>query len=172
MVDWDAVVRDHGPAVWSCLWRLLSDRSDVEDCFQDTFVAALKVARRESVESWPALLCRLATARALDRLRKRYRQGGCRRSGDDQVIAQDRLAEAISTHAGPEEHAVAMELVVRLHAALAQLPDRQAEVFCLHTISDWTYRELGEWMQMADSAVGVTIHRARQRLRTLLDESR
>ena len=173
MTNWDAIVADHGPAVWSNLWRLLADRGDVEECFQETFVAALKIARREVVQSWPALLCRLATARAMDQLRKRYRQGGRWRSGDDgEDSARHGLSEAISTHAGPEEHAIAVELSERLRAALAQLPDRQAEAFCLHAICGWTYRELGERMCMTDSAVGVTIHRARQRLRTLLDDDR
>jgi RNA polymerase sigma-70 factor (ECF subfamily) len=171
MTDWDAIVADHGPAVWSNLWRLLADRGDVEECFQETFVAALKFARREAVQSWPALLCRLATARATDQLRKRYRQGGRWHGGNDGAgSARYPLAEAASPHAGPEEHAVAVELSERLRAALGQLPEKQAEVFCLHAICGWTYRELGERMRMTDSAVGVTIHRARRRLRTLLDD--
>lgn len=171
MTDWDAVVADHGPAVWSNLWRLLADREEVEECFQETFVAALKLTRRETVKSWPALLCRLATARAMDQLRKRYRQGGrWRRCDNGEVSACDGLANAESIAASPEEHAVAVELSERLRASLAQLPDRQAEVFCLHAIGGRTYRELGEQMNMTDSAVGVTIHRARQRLRTLLDD--
>ena len=34
-----------------------------------------KVSGRQNVECWPALLCSLATSRAMDRLRKRYRHG-------------------------------------------------------------------------------------------------
>lgn len=171
MTDWDAIVADHGAAVWGYLWRLLDDRADVDDCFQETFVAALKLARREAVQSWPAVLCRLATGRAMDHLRKRYRHGGRWRSSVDQYDSDHgRLAEAVSTHAGPEEQAVAVELAERLRAALAELPERQAELFCLSTICGWTYRELAQRMGMTESAVGVTIHRTRQRLRTLLDD--
>ena len=147
MVDWDAIVADHGSAVWAILWRLVDDRADVEECFQETFVAALKLSRRETVQSWPAVLCRLATARAMDRLRKRYRQVDRWRIEDDGNGPEGgRLNEAASPRAGPEEQAVAVELAERLRAALAELPERQAEIFCLHAICGWTYRELGQRM--------------------------
>lgn len=169
MTEWDVIVANQGPAVWRTLWRLLADRADVEECFQETFVAALKLSRRRTVECWPALLCSLATARAIDQLRKRYRHGGrwhnCARS---EGSTGHRLAEAASTDAGPAEQAVAAELSERLREALSQLPERQAEVFYLHALCGWSHRELGERMCMTDNAVGVTIHRARQRLRELL----
>ena len=76
MTDWDAIVASDGPAVWRTLWRLLADRADVEECFQETFLAALRLAEREEVQSWPAVLCSIATARAMDRLRRRYRAAG------------------------------------------------------------------------------------------------
>jgi RNA polymerase sigma-70 factor (ECF subfamily) len=169
MTNWETVVANDGPAVWGILWRLLAHREDVEECFQETFLAALKLSRRQAVESWPALLCSLATARAMDRLRKRYRQGGRRNDCGDSSDGR-RLAEALSTDAAPAEHAVASELSERLRDALSQLPERQAEVFYLHALCGWSHRELGERMCMTDNAVGVTIHRARQRLRELLND--
>jgi RNA polymerase sigma-70 factor (ECF subfamily) len=81
------------------------------------------------------------------------------------------LAEAISTQASPADQAVAGELSERLRDALSHLPDRQAEVFYLFALCGWSHRELAERMQMTDNAVGVTIHRARQRLRELLNDA-
>jgi len=171
MTNWRTIVANHGPVVWRTLWRLLANRADVEECFQETFLAAWKLSRRETVECWPAVLCRLATARAMDRLRKRYRRGGRRHdSVDGEGPAGRRLAEATSTEAGPVEHAVAAELSERLRQALSKLPEKQAEVFYLHALCGWTHRELGERMDMTENAVGVTIHRARQRLRALLSD--
>jgi RNA polymerase sigma factor (sigma-70 family) len=130
MVNWDAIVASDGPAVWHTLWRLLANRADVEECFQETFLAALKLSHRETVECWPAVLCSLATARAMDRLRKRYRQNGGRHNCvDGENSAGCRPAEAASTDAGPVEHAVAVELSQRLRAAMSQLPEKQAEAF-------------------------------------------
>ncbi|HUE13657.1 MAG TPA: sigma-70 family RNA polymerase sigma factor [Planctomycetaceae bacterium] len=170
MTNWDTIVAHDGPAVWRILWRLLANREDVEECFQETFVTALTFSRRQSVDCWPALLCSLATARGMDRLRTRYRQAAHRRDCHD-VSHGRRLAEATSTDADPAEHAVAEELSERLREALSKLPERQAEVFYLHALCGWSHRELGERMRMTDNAVGVTIHRARQRLRELLNDS-
>jgi RNA polymerase sigma-70 factor (ECF subfamily) len=171
MTNWDAIVANDGPMVWRTLWRLLANRADVEECFQETFLAALKFSHRETVESWPAVLCRLATARAMDRLRKRYRRGDHRQKHNDSPGGR-RLAEETSTDAGPVEHAVARELSERLREALSQLPEKQAEVFCLHALWGWSHREVGERLDMTENAVGVTIHRARQRLRELLGNGR
>jgi RNA polymerase sigma-70 factor, ECF subfamily len=170
MTNWEAIVADDGPAVWKLLWRLLADRADVEECFQETFIAALKVSGRQEVECWPAMLCSLATARAMDRLRQRYREG--HRFGKDGGPRERQLAEVASTDAGPAEQAVAAELSERLREALAQLPEKQAEAFYLRALCGWTHRQLGERLRMTENAVGVTIHRARQRLRELLAESK
>jgi len=66
MNDWEGILRDHGPTVWRTLWRLLGNRADAEDCFQETFLAALQFSRAQSVLHWSALLARLATARTVD----------------------------------------------------------------------------------------------------------
>ncbi len=133
MTNWDAIVASDGPAVWRTLWRLLADRADVEECFQETFLAALRLTEREQVQSWPAVLCSIATARAMDRLRRRYRAAGRRpleRGGE--AAGRERLVEAPSSEASPEQRAVAAELSDRLREALTSLPERQAEVFYLH----------------------------------------
>jgi DNA-directed RNA polymerase specialized sigma24 family protein len=67
MADWSEVVRRHGPLVWRTAYRLLSHEADAADCFQRTFLAAVELA---------AALARLTTARALEQLRKRYREAG------------------------------------------------------------------------------------------------
>jgi RNA polymerase sigma-70 factor (ECF subfamily) len=167
MTNWDAILAEHGPAVWGTLWRLLAERADVEDCFQETFAAAFKVSRRQPVECWPALLCSVATARGLDQLRKRYRQGGRRHDGGAAECPAG-LAQVASTEAGPAEQAVAAELSERLREALSLLPKGQAEMFYLHALCGLSHREIGQRMQMTDNAIAVTIHRARKRLRELL----
>jgi RNA polymerase sigma-70 factor (ECF subfamily) len=164
MTDWEGILRDESPAVWRTLWRLLGHRADVDECFQETFLRALDYARRTDVRHWSALLQRVATAKAVDRLRQRYRFRG---AVDDSADA-DGVA---SSRPGPVDLAVAAELSERLRRALARLPEVQAEAFCLHALSGWSYDEIGRQTGMSSTAVGVTIHRARKRLRELLGES-
>jgi RNA polymerase sigma-70 factor, ECF subfamily len=172
MTNWSAILANDGPAVWRTLWRLLGRRCDVEECFQETFVAALELSRRQAVQSWPALLCSLATARAMDQLRKRYRRSAFEQSDAGPINSNGRRLtdSARSADPGPMEQAVAAELSERLREALARLPERQAEIFYLSALCGWSHHELAQRMQMTENAVAVNIHRARERLRELLND--
>jgi RNA polymerase sigma-70 factor, ECF subfamily len=64
--------------------------------------------------------------------------------------------------------AEANELAERLRVALAELPRQQAEVFCLCCLDKVSYVEVGERLRLTTNAVGVLLHRARQRLQELL----
>lgn len=110
MVDWDAIVARDGPTVWRTAYRLVGNRADAEDCFQETFLAALPIFRREPVDCPRALLQRVATARALDRLRRRYRRA--RRESTGAV----ELADMRSDDVPPPQLAESAELSERLQA--------------------------------------------------------
>lgn len=159
MTDWDSILRDHGPTVWRTAYRLLGNRADADDCFQETFVAAVRSERRQTVRNWSALLQTLATSRAVDRLRQRYRT----RAADDSAI--DFVAGNALDPLLVAENA---ELSEQLRRALSRLKEEQARVFCLHALSGWSYQEIGQELSMSSSAVGVTIHRAKLRLREIL----
>ena len=47
-------------------------------------------------------------------------------------------------------------------------PAKQAEAFSLHCVEDWSYQEIAQHLAVSLDAVGVLLHRARQRLRRLL----
>src|SRR3954468_3952491 len=105
MPDWPALVKDHGPLVWRTAYRLLNDHADAADCFQRAFLAAVAVPG--PVRSWPGLLRRLATARALERLRTRYREASRSGGMPDLPPADPRAAD-------PLDAAAARELADRL----------------------------------------------------------
>jgi RNA polymerase sigma-70 factor (ECF subfamily) len=161
VTDWKAIIDRHGQLVWATARRLVGNDADASDCFQETFLEAIKVARREAVGDWGSLLRHLATARSLDLLRVRYRQ---RRSMD----AAANPDAVVSREGGPAEMAEASELAERLRVALGQLPRQQAEVFCLSRLEKLSYREVAERLRLTTDAVGVLLHRARGRLRKLL----
>ena len=115
MVDWDEIVTRHGRVVWETAWRMLGNHADALDCYQESFLDALEVVRRETVRDWPALLRRLATTRALDLLRVRYRQAGRSRPLVDE-------SSVVSPCPGPRQLAEADDLLERLRGELAELP--------------------------------------------------
>jgi len=160
MIDWDELLRREGTAVWRTAFRLVRNQADADECFQETFLAALEVSARQSVGNWPALLQQLATRRAIDRIRKRLR----RRRYEE--IADLALAEGSASD--PSQPAESAELTAALRWALAQLPPQQVEMFCLHELEDWSCQQIGDRMGMSANAVGVSLHRTRSKLQELL----
>jgi RNA polymerase sigma-70 factor (ECF subfamily) len=164
MTEWETIVGQHAPQVWATAYRLLGDRTDAADCLQDTFLSALKVSRRSEVRNWGGLLNRLATARAVDRLRRRVRQ-----TGREAPLPAD--GEMPGPGADPPQAAEDAEAAALLRDALGRIPAGQAEVFCLRYMSDLSNREIAQQVGMTSNAVGVLLYRARARLRELLSPS-
>jgi RNA polymerase sigma-70 factor, ECF subfamily len=106
MPDWQEILSREGPAVWRTAYRILGNQADADECFQEAFLAALEVSRREHVAHWRALLQRLATARAVDRLRERVRRRSREQAADMSAVA------------------------------IARIPRKQAQVFSLHCLDD------------------------------------
>jgi len=160
-MDWSHIVELHGPTVWRISRRLLTNESDAADCFQQTFVSALELLRREPVANWGALLNRLAHARALDRLRQRQRQ-----SKRQAVIPDEGIADRSA--ASPPQAAEAREFAQQLREALADLDPRQGQVFCLACLECFSYDEIADQLNITVNHVGVLLNRARTFLRARL----
>ena len=159
MTDWTAIVTEHGPLVWRVAFRLLGKEADAADCFQRAFVAAMDVG---GVRNWPALLRRVATARALEQLRDRYRRT---RAGP---LPESPLTDARA--ADPLDSAAAGELAQRLREALGRIDPRQAEVFCLAALDGWTHAEVAAQVGVTANHAAVLLNRARAALRAELPE--
>ncbi len=160
MIDWETVVRENQDMVWRLAYRLLGREADAADCFQETFLDALKIAQRETVRNWPGLLKRVTVARALDCLRSRKRNN---KLSLDENLTIDR------GHTEPDYRTEQKELAGQLQHALGQLPADQAEVFCLKYLDGESYQTIAEITGQNINTVGVNLHRARNKLRVLLD---
>ena len=163
MTEWSEIVRQHGDGVWKTVYRLLGNHADASDCFQETFVAAMEVGRRESVRSWPALLKRIATMRALDRLRQRGRESV-------RWVAQASDSELASRYSSPEQQTELAESIELLTRAVANLPEKQSHVVCLYYLEGFTYEQISSHLEITVSHVGVLLHRAKAELRNMLAE--
>jgi len=56
MNDWEQIVKGHASLVWTTAFRLLNHREDAADCTQETFLAALAIARKEPVRKCHSFL--------------------------------------------------------------------------------------------------------------------
>lgn len=157
-MDWPGIIEQHGPVVWRTVRKLVPDEHAAADCFQETFVAALKFTRHKSVENWPAFLTHLSTARALDHLRKH---------GRDQLKRSSELEGLESSPAvqRPLQQAQQSELFDHLRAALAAMPANMAEACCLRFIEQFSYDDIAAQLGITVNHVGVLLTRARAELK-------
>ena len=165
MIDWQLIVKKHGPAVWQTAYRLLGNYADAADCFQETFICALELSQRQRVRNFAALLARLATARAIDRLRRRF-------ANPQVCVDAADLAAVPDTSFDPQQQAQTHELAIRLRKALSQLPPQEAQVFCLRHLNDMSYRQIAKELGIKKNTAGVMLHRAKKKLRDLLEVSK
>jgi len=159
--DWQVIIKKHGPIVWQTAYRLLGNQADAADCFQETFLGAVEISRRQSIRNIRALLVRLATTRAIDQLRRRFRQS-------HHNAEQAEFAQVSCSDPDPVQRAQAQELVEKLREAVSRLPSQEAKAFCLRYLSDMSYRQIADELDVNTNAAGVLLHRAKAKLREAL----
>ncbi len=159
MADWESILRAHGAMAFDTAWRLLGHAADTEDAVQEALLEAFRLSERQPVQNWGGLLRQLSTRRAIDRLRRRYTA----------LPLEAVSSELISSESEqPEATAVERELAARLRWAIARLSDREASVFSLHYLGAMANGEIAETLGIGADAVGVALHKARNRLKQLL----
>ncbi len=158
MVDWNTLVREHGPCLHGMAWRILGHAQDVEDVVQEVLREAHRQPNGAGVVCWAALLRRMTTCRALDALRRR------------RVTVPLDGTQPAGVHENPEAIAQGRELEARLRIALAELAPREAEVFCLRYFDDLSYRQIAETLGISPTAASTALYQARSRLEKLLLE--
>lgn len=158
--DWNGIVRDHGATVFGAAWRILGNAGDADDIVQEVFLEVQQLNGSQAVEKWAPFLRRVATFRALDRLR---------RQKATVPIDESRMASSADD---PVANAIGNELEARLRASIAGLPKQQAAVFCLRYFEDLTYDQIASALQISSAAVATALNKARGRLKTMLVDSR
>jgi RNA polymerase sigma-70 factor (ECF subfamily) len=157
MIDWESILAEHGPTVWRTVYRLLEHHADAQDCYQETFLAAVRFAERHAVVDWSSFLVSVAARRAMDRLRQRYRaRNHCIPIGD--------VPEPSGEVDGPLQQARANELLDRVREGLSELAEKQAEVFWLICLEGFSHQQVADLMGIPSAEVRVLLHRARLRL--------
>lgn len=155
--DWDLIVRTHGQLVFGTAWRILGHVADTEDVVQEVFLEAYRMREKETVRNWGGFLRRMATFRALDRLRDRK-----------PTVPLEGL-RLVESGGDPEAEAVGKELRERLRQALGELPPREAAVFCLRYFEDLSNQEISDQLDISPGAVAQALHKARAKLEDRLE---
>ncbi len=144
------LIDDHGPAVHRFLVASLG-RPDAEDCYQETWLAALRaypgLSDASNLRAW---ILTVAHHKAIDQTRIRGRR----------PVPVAETPEVADPDPGPGLDRAA-EIWIRVRA----LPVRQRTAVALRFINDAAYAEIAEVMGGSEAAARRNVHEALKRLR-------
>lgn len=141
---------EHRARVLSFL-RAMVGPVDADDCFQETFIAALGAYERMDGANPRAWILTIARNKALDHHRARARR----------AVPSDTLPDV----AAPEERD---DGDPELWAAVGELPDRQRTAVALRFAADLRYREVGAAMGTTEEAARRNVHEGLRKLRATI----
>jgi RNA polymerase sigma factor (sigma-70 family) len=131
---------------------------DAEDCFQETFIAALraypKLEHARNLRSW---LLTIAHRKAIDHHRARGRRA--LPAGDPEEVA----GREASPSAGPE--AIVAGGAPELWGAVSGLPPKQRSAVVLRFATDMSYAGIGQALDCSEAAARRNVHEGIQKLR-------
>jgi RNA polymerase sigma-70 factor, ECF subfamily len=142
----ERVYRERSSAMWRSVLLFSGDREVASDAVAEAFAQALR--REDHIQSLEAWIWRTAF-----------------------LVARGMLKDRRPTSPElPEQIWEPSNRTAEVLQALQRLSRRQREVVVLHYYADLPIREVAELIGSTQAAVGVHLHRARRKLRTLLED--
>ena len=130
---------------------------EADDCFQETFLAALRAYPRAEAANLRAWLFTIARRKAID-----HHRAGSRRptpAGEPAAVADGLIASG------------GRELDGEVWAHVAGLPDKQRAAIALRFVADLRYREIGSALDCTEAAARRSVHDGLRNLRGAVTET-
>ena len=157
--DFNALVRDHGPALYRIAFRMVGDRHEAEDVVQDAFRSAWKSRKHfQEGRGDRAWLASILRRRVIDRWRKHPAP---------RTVASDSALDVSVAGDDP----LAGEYTDEMQQALARLPAELRETLLLVVVGELTHQEVSTMLEVPLGTVLSRVSRARKRLREFLLET-
>lgn len=142
------------------LTRMVGDRHQAEDMFQETFMRVhMHAGSFRDGGRFKTWLFTIATRRSIDLLRKRGRRPSAL-SLDADETAPGLQAELADTSGNPCVAAARAEVKARVQSAVDSLPDRQRAVLLLAYFHGLTYAEVADALKCSLGTVKTHMSRA------------
>lgn len=164
----ETLVRRHEQRVFRLLMRMMGTREEAEDVSQEAFLSLHRHGKRFRSESrFSTFVYRVAANAALNRRRSlgrnraRIKKLGVRQAAGDDLPYSPR---------DPEGAMLGGELSEHVREALGRLSATLRMPVILYDIEGLSYSEIAAVLSVAEGTVKSRIHRARQALRTELQD--
>jgi RNA polymerase sigma-70 factor (ECF subfamily) len=160
------LVEKHKKMVYGTIFRIVRNKSDAEDLFQEVFLkvysSAYQLRNLEDLSGW---LFKIAYNKSISFLRKKNPAKAnpeqAKKSPLQMVLAHINYAEKETQDWKMEQD----EARVMLFSAIDRLPEMQKKVLLMHKFEDYSHNEICLKLNLSQAAVESLIYRAMFSLR-------
>jgi RNA polymerase sigma-70 factor (ECF subfamily) len=153
--------QEHYERIFRTAYRMTGSAADAEDVLQTVFLRLAREREPQRADNPQAYFTRAAINASLDLLRGRKRSKAI--ALDD--VESEATAAARTAHRSPEAAHEDRELRALIRDAVSKLGPTAAQMFALRYFEGLDNGEIARMMGTSALVVGVTLHRARARLR-------
>ena len=155
----DSLVRRYERPVYNAAYRMLGNPDEAADVAQTVFLKAFENLDRFNPKykffSW---IYRIAVNESINQLKKRGRT--------------EPLAETLAANTrGPEELMESGRISSELQGVLMSIQEDHRAVIVLRHFSEYSYREIGEILQIPEKTVKSRLFSARKQMKLRLEEN-
>jgi RNA polymerase sigma-70 factor (ECF subfamily) len=165
--NFDALIRPHLDRLYRLSFRLAGSRPEAEDLFQDVLTKIYpRVGELIEIEEPGSWLCRVMYNHFIDN-RRRFARLRLITVSENQLPGKS--LEMLPGDLDPSRDAEQLDDIMQLDAALDALSDEHRLVIMLHDCEGYKLTEIQEVTGTAVGTLKSRLHRARARLRDILD---
>ena len=160
----EQIYKTHAKSLYYFLWRMSGSAHVAEDLTQETFVRAtisLPDYKDEEAKAW---LFKVARNVYLDEWRKKQRRKAI------PLFHFLTNEEMISPYGRPEEDVLKQETTHDVQELMQCLPEQYRMILYLKEYEQFSYLEIQQALDLSETQVKVTLHRARKRLAQLSEK--
>ena len=141
-------------------FRLMGNQDEAKDIVQEVFMRVWK--RRDEMHTYlnmEAWCMQITKNLCYDKLKSKAHQNRV-------ALPEHWQIEDIAST--PDQKAETKDIMNRIHGFISKLPDKQKQVIQLRDIEGYSYKEIGEILEIDINQVKVNLFRARQAVRESL----
>ncbi len=147
----------HAEAVRNLIYYKCGDRDQAEDVMQEAFIKLWDNCKKVIFEKAKGFLCTVANNLFLNQVAKQKVR-----------LEYSKIPRSTKNVESPDFVMEEKEFMEKLQKAIAELPEKQREVFLLNRIDKKTYNQIAEMLDISVKAVEKRMHNALKELRKLV----
>ena len=144
-----------------CLQRTSGNREDANDLVQETFVKVyINLAKYDPRYTFGQWIYTIARNTHIDFERRRQ----------DDLSIDEKFASHVASTPSPEDTLISIQQRSQIEQYIGSLPEQYRQLFVMRFLEDYSYEEIAEKLHLPMGTVKTQIHRARERMCTLIRE--